>query len=554
MAEDDTPVQSEITFRKGERVSYKNPNNSSSPVSATVLVVHADSSDEVYYTIKLDSKAGELQTDRNCLTAIVSKPPNNPSGISFDDIQRQIELLESTKLSNERLNEQLSAQWEELLESSKEAAIALAKRIWIGRRSEVPLGKISARKAAKESDGRFGHQLLAKVAKRLANNENPFPPRGRHALKGSKDFMDMAINAADEAEARGDNPRQTRGANRQKKSSIPGSVSSQGMIPGTDHAFFNRLFKEFMLKHFGITPSKPLSQYHVSELNSVVFPVTVFSLKEDRINERRLEANSCPYNFVSGAAGIYALWNLKPGIPGKAGDDNLDSRMKEEGYDPRDIINIDKSAHLMGKSQKKDKIMTSKKWKKAKTKRNQSTTTAATGNGEVAATLGYTLVTCASGEATIHITHIVDESVEELTIHRLDGSSINSECAKFLVLSSPRTDKKEESSALIDGIILPHLIERRKTRILNMKINPTSSMYVGDDKVGDVSVSDEDLNKMIIFFDGELNNLDTFMKHTDAELSALKIVLVKLAAACSKTTQPNDIMRMFMNFHKWYSG
>ena len=87
-----------------------------------------------------------------------------------------------------------------------------------------------------------------------------------------------------------------------------------------------------------------------------------------------------------------------------------------------------------------------------------------------------------------------------------------------------------------------------------MTLNPTSPIYVGDNFVGEITVEDADLNKMIILFDGELNNLDTLLSHTDEELAELKIILIKLAAACSKTTQPNDLMKMFMNFHKWYSG
>ncbi len=46
-------------------------------------------------------------------------------------------------------------------------------------------------------------------------------------------------------------------------------------------------------------------------LSKAIFPNSVHDNQEDRINERRLKANKCPYNFVSGAAGILALWNLK---------------------------------------------------------------------------------------------------------------------------------------------------------------------------------------------------------------------------------------------------
>lgn len=83
------------------------------------------------------------------------------------------------------------------------------------------------------------------------------------------------------------------GGRRNNKSTIPaGSLASQGLIPGTTHEFFNRLFKEFMQKHCNVTPLKRLSDYQIAELSDIVFPEVVAAEKEDRINKRRKEANS----------------------------------------------------------------------------------------------------------------------------------------------------------------------------------------------------------------------------------------------------------------------
>ena len=228
--------------------------------------------------------------------------------------------------------------------------------------------------------------------------------------------------------------------------------------------------------------------------------------------------------------------------------------MKEEEYDPEDIINIDKSAHLTGKSAKKDEILVTRKGKRTAKKRSQSNTTRAATNGEVPATLGYTLVTSAKGNSICHVTHVVDDQLDGCSFERLYDTSSDGKCLKFALFLNSKTDKQSESSMLIDQIILPVLVQRRKERIRSMKASPTSPIYVGDKFVGEITDEDADLNKMIILFDGELNNLDTLLSHTDQELAEIKIILIKLAAACSKTTQPNDLIKMFMNFHKWYSG
>ena len=186
-------------------------------------------------------------------------------------------------------------------------------------------------------------------------------------------------------------------------------------------------------------------------------------------------------------------------------------------------------------------------------KSNWSPTRAAT-TGEVPATLGYTLVTSAKGNTICHVTHVVDDQLDECSIERLHDTSSDGKCLKFALFLNSKSDKQLESSMLIDQIILPLLVQRRYERVLSMKANPTSPIYVGDDFVGEIIVEDADLNYMIVLFDGELNNLDTLLSHTEEELEVLKIILIKLAAACSKTTQPNDLMKMFMNFHKWYSG
>lgn len=102
MPEEDKPAQDEITFRKGEKVSYKNPYIYISPVSPTVSVVNTGIPFEVYSLSKLYNKSGELQTTRDCLYAIVSKLPNNPPYNNFDGSQRQIELLEAAFFSNEQ--------------------------------------------------------------------------------------------------------------------------------------------------------------------------------------------------------------------------------------------------------------------------------------------------------------------------------------------------------------------------------------------------------------------------------------------------------------------
>ena len=248
--------------------------------------------------------------------------------------------------------------------------------------------------------------------------------------------MEFVGAVADEAEAMGDSPRHSPGPNKYKKSSIPGSLSSLGMVPGTDHEFFNRLFKDFMIKWCQISPSKPLSSYHVHELSKVIFPDSVHANQEDRINERRLKANSCPYNFVSGAAGILALWHLKPVDPTE-----LSARLKKEEYDPDDIINIDKSAHLTGKSAKKDKILVTRKGKLTAKKRSQSNTTRAANNGEVPATLGYTLVTSAKGNSICHVTHVVDDQFDRCFFERLYDTSTDGKCLKFALFLNTKTDQ-----------------------------------------------------------------------------------------------------------------
>ena len=102
MLEEDKPAQDEIPFRKGERVSYKNPYIYISPVPPTVSVVSTGIPFEVYSLSKLYNKSEELQATRDCLIGIASKLPINPPYINFDDSQRQIELLEAAFLSNEQ--------------------------------------------------------------------------------------------------------------------------------------------------------------------------------------------------------------------------------------------------------------------------------------------------------------------------------------------------------------------------------------------------------------------------------------------------------------------
>ena len=75
--------------------------------------------------------------------------------------------------------------------------------------------------------------MLTKVAKRLASDLEAFPSPGRPRLTHHKELVEFVGAAAEKAEAMGDSPRHSPGPNKDKKSSIPGSLSSLGMVTGT---------------------------------------------------------------------------------------------------------------------------------------------------------------------------------------------------------------------------------------------------------------------------------------------------------------------------------
>ena len=78
----------------------------------------------------------------------------------------------------------------------------------------------------------------------------------------------------------------------------------------------------------------------------------------------------------------------------------------------------------------------------------------------------------------MHISHVVDESIEGCYYERLFDSSDNI-CKKYVIFSSPSTPKDVESSILIDEIIIPELVSRRLKR-LKSKMSSKSAMDTAD--------------------------------------------------------------------------
>ena len=59
--------------------------------------------------------------------------------------------------------------------------------------------------------------------------------------------------------------------------------------------------------------------------------------------------------------------------------------------------------------------------------------------------------------------------------------------------------------------------------------------------------------KIVLYFDGQLNQIDSIISLSEEFCEDEKLLCVKLAAALTMVTQPNDVMKMFMLLHGWLS-
>jgi len=216
---------------------------------------------------------------------------------------------------------------------------------------------------------------------------------------------------------------------------------------------------------------------------------------------------------------------------------------------------------------------------------------AASDGYNVQASMGYIVGTTAQGQVPFHISCLVDSTIEELKVVELTDGCLYEEATRLFVVETPTdTSKQAKSDILINEIVVPVFIGRRNASLERQYAEELASRmddnedpyyietlalaaaaaatagYAQDSAearaVADAVAAEREASakaarfevlkkKIVLYFDGQLNQIESIISLSAEFCENERLLCVKLAAALSMVTQPNDVMKMFMLLHSW---
>ena len=227
--------------------------------------------------------------------------------------------------------------------------------------------------------------------------------------------------------------------------------------------------------------------------------------------------------------------------------------------DKEQMYTLDKSSSYLGETNRKDLLLSVKGSKKRLSDHSRQVFTTTTGAEPKRRSLGYTLLSNPL-YLDIWLSHLVDRAFNgtEPTIVQLKHHF-------YVIIRENDLSAEVESNVIIKELIVPYIIKKRDDRCdehhqLNLREisagapNPQSELPPIRIDGGPCDKYGSLLKLIILYLDGEFNNLNTLVVMAADYTSEQLIEIIKLAAACSKTQQPADVMKTFLLLHQFYYG
>ena len=230
------------------------------------------------------------------------------------------------------------------------------------------------------------------------------------------------------------------------------------------------------------------------------------------------------------------------------------------------MYTLDKSSSYLGETNRKDILLSVQGNNKKLKDLDRQVCTVATGDELSKRVAGYTILANPL-YLDIWLTHLNDRA-----FNGTEPRIVKLKHPFHVLVRGNDLSAEDESNLIIKELMVPYMVAKRERRSdehfdMKLRLNSTAQGPCPESDEGTPlmefrldgrpAVYDRhgELTKQIILFlDGEYNNLNSLLELAKDYSSDQLIEVIKLAASCSKTQQPADVMKTFLILHRFYYG